>query len=185
MIILSVFHVYAQANLGGGLVTEFLTRHPLIRRAFFMLVVYFCFNAVMLEFRASREYQRMIRWPITDASVNTVTVYATSYSWGGRTNRYCPKLSYNYSVMGHSYVGHNSVFDFTCWPDGYNFVAKHQPGTSIQIAYDPADPNITIIPASVQDPGYPWGDIIGGTLFLIVLLLDLFGSRASEARSAA
>ena len=150
-----------------------------------MLVVYFCFHAVVLELRANHEYQRMIKWPVTDATINTTTVYETSYSWSGMMNRYCPKVYYNYSVMGHSYVGHNSVFDFTCWPDGYNFVAKHRPGTSIQITYDPADPDITIIPSSIQDPGYPWGDIIGGTLFLIVPLLDLFVSRASEDLSAA
>jgi hypothetical protein len=32
---------------------------------------------------------------------------------------------------------------------------------------------------------YLWGVIIGGTLFLMVLLLDLFVSRPSEGRSTA
>lgn len=44
------------------------------------------------------------------------------------------------------------VFDFVCWPDAYDFVAKHQPGASITIAYDPADPAISIVPAAIRDP---------------------------------
>jgi hypothetical protein len=61
-------------------------------------------------------------------------------------------------------------------------VAKHRPGASITIAYNPTDPAISFVPDSVRDPGYPWGDILFGVFFAVVLLADVFGSwtRGSE-----
>jgi hypothetical protein len=167
------------------LIKRFLSRHAFLRRAILILLVYGCFRAVPLEFKATREYQQIVQWPVADAVINSATVGATSYSWGWRKNRFCPKLDYNYTVKGHEYASYNSVFDFTCWPDAYNFVAQHRPGTSIQIAYDPTDPAVTIVPTSIRDPGYPWGDIVGGALFFIILVSDLFLSRPFDDRSAA
>jgi hypothetical protein len=162
-----------------------LSRYAFLRRAILLLLVYGCFRAVPLEFKATREYQRIAQWPVTDAVINSATVNVTSYSWSWRKNRFCPKLDYNYRVKEHDYVGYNSVFDFTCWPDAYNFVPQHRPGTSILIAYDPTDPAVTIVPATIRDPGYPWGDIVGGALFFIILVSDLFLSRPFEDRTVA
>ena len=163
---------------------EFFSRHPWVRRGILMLIVYFCFHAVPLEFKANREYKRVHEWPVTDAVISSSRVYETRYSWTARDDRFCPKLGYSYSVTGRHYEGYNDVFDFTCWPDAYSFVGQHPPGTHVQIAYDPANPIVSIVPTSIQDPGYPWGDMIGGTFFLVVLLCDLFLSPLSSDRSA-
>jgi hypothetical protein len=149
-----------------------------------MLVVYFCFHAVSLELKASREYTRVRQWPVTEALIVSASVNVTRYSWTGQNDRHCPLLGYTYSVMGNGYESYNSVFDFTCWPDAYNFVAQHHAGESIQIAYDPAHPVVTVIPSSIRDPGYPWVDMIGGMLFLIILVSDLSRLGPSNDRSA-
>jgi hypothetical protein len=142
----------------------------------------FCFRAVFLEVKATREYHRIANWPVTEAIIHAASVYETRFSWGSR--RFCPKIEYSYSVASHVYRSYNSVFDFVCWPNAYGFVAQHPTGTSIQIAYDPASPIITFIPSSVANPGYPWGDVIGGTLFLIMLILDLLFAGAIVRRGS-
>jgi Protein of unknown function (DUF3592) len=164
------------------LVKEFLSRHVFVRRALWMLFVYYCFHAAALEIKASRQYRQIVKWPTTEAIINSASVYETSYSWAsGRTNRFCPRLDYNYSVAGRSLAGYNRVFDFTCWPDAYKFVAQHPSGTSIPIAYDSSNPTVSVVPASIQDPGYPTVDLIGGALFLIVFLSDLFSTASAPA----
>ena len=155
---------------------SYLQRYPLVRRILLGLVVVFCFRAVPLELRASQQFRRVAKWPVTDALISSSAVYTTSYTWSGKKNRFCPILSYRYTVQTHAYIGSNSVFDLVCWPDAYDFVAQHKPGTLVAIAYDPVEPNTSIVPSAIQDPGYPWGDMIGGTVFSGILLLDMFGS---------
>jgi hypothetical protein len=112
-------------------------------------------------------------------------VYWTNYSWSRNHNRYCPQLIYKYTIKGRDYAGYNRVFDFPCWPDAYDFVAKHQPGSIVTIAYDPTDVSSSFIPSSVRDPGWPWGDVIGGIFFAALLAADLFGAwtRQSEPQT--
>jgi hypothetical protein len=43
---------------------------------------------------------------------------------------------------------------------------------------------ITIIPASVTAPEYPWLDLLGGTFFSLVLLADLFSTRKAATASS-
>jgi hypothetical protein len=161
---------------------SFLSRYPLIRRLLCLLVVYFCFHAAVLESRASRQYREVARWPVAEATVQSATPGWTSYSWSGKKNRLCPEMTYSYSAGSRRYSSYNRVFDFTCWPDAYDFVAEHRPGSSIQIAYDPSDPNVSIVPTSVRDPGYPFADIIGGCFFVLCLLADLFAPWTRQER---
>src|ERR1039457_2423999 len=109
----------------------------LLRRAILALGVIFCFRAVPLELKAAQQFKRVARWPTTQAVIRSSAVYTTSYSWSGKGNRFCPILGYGYSVQTHTYIGSNSVFDFVCWPDAYDFVAQHKPGAFVTIAYDP------------------------------------------------
>jgi hypothetical protein len=129
-----------------------------------------------MELRARQQFKQVAKWPVTQALISSSAVYTASYTWSGRQNRFCPILNYKYAVQTRTYVGSNSVFDFVCWPDAYDFVAQHKPGTFVPIAYDPSDPTTSIIPSAMRDPGYPYGDIIGGIVFAVILLVDLFGS---------
>jgi hypothetical protein len=158
-------------------IKEFLSRYALLRRAFLVLVIYYCFHAVPLEIKASRMYREVAQWPVAEASVLSASVTVTRFSWSPKSNRFCPDMEYSYSVAGKKYTTRNRVFDFGCWPDAYRFVAKHQPGTSILIAYDPTNPMSTIVPSSVSDTGFPWGDVLGGTLLVLVLMGDIFLAR--------
>ena len=155
--------------------------YPLVRRAVLALVIYFCFHAAVLESRASRRYREVTTWPMTQAVISSGNVFSTSYSWSGKRNRFCPQLTYKYTIKGRDYAGSNRVFDFTCWPDAYDFIAQHQPGSAVTIAYDPTDASISFIPASVRDPGYPWGDVIAGTVLAVLLAVDLFGACTRQA----
>src|SRR5215469_4841186 len=96
---------------------RFLQRYPLLRRAGLLLVVFLFFHSAVLELRASRQYREVAKWPVTQASITSSTVYWTSYSWSGKQNRACPKLRYKYVVQARSYDGDNQIFDFECWPD--------------------------------------------------------------------
>jgi len=156
-------------------------RHPFFRRALLVIVIFYCFRGAVLEFRASRHYQQVAKWPVTEAVISSSAVYWTSYSWSGRRTRYCPKLRYTYAVQGQKYDEYNEVFDFVCWPDAYDFVSQHQPGATIKVAYDPKKPAVSIAPEAVRDPGYPWGDIIGGVVFSAFLLIDLFGAWTTDS----
>jgi hypothetical protein len=156
------------------------TTAPLLHRTLLALVVFFCFRAVVLEMRASQQYKRVSKWPITHAQISSSIVYTTSYSWTGKTNRFCPQLTYSYTVQKHDYVSSNRVFDFVCWPDAYDFVAQHKPGTMVTIAYDPSDPNVSVIPSAVKDPGYPWGDLLGGIALTAVLLFGTWKLESTQ-----
>jgi hypothetical protein len=37
------------------------------------------------------------------------------------------------------------------------------------------------VPDAVQDPGYPWVDIIAGIVFAAILIADLFGVWVSKS----
>jgi Protein of unknown function (DUF3592) len=170
--------------------SNYLWRYPLIRRLLCLLIVYFCFHAAVLESRASRQYRTITHWPKTEATVQSATPGWTSYSWSYKNNRYCPQMTYSYSIADRDYSSYNRVFDFVCWPDAYDFVAQHQRGTLIQVAYDPSDPRVSIVPASVRDPGYPVADLAGGCFFLLCLLVDLYaswswrGTSSTDARTS-
>lgn len=92
-----------------------------------------------------------------------------------------PQAELQVHLQTRTYDGYNRVFDFVFWPDAYDFVTQHKPGAFIAIAYDPADPAISLIPDAVRDPGYPWGDIIGGIIFVAILLADVFGTWTLES----
>jgi hypothetical protein len=163
------------------MVSKFLQRHWFLRRALFLLGVFFCFRAAMLEFMATRQYQQVAKWPFTQALIGSSSVYTMSYSWSGKSLRYCPMLRYVCNVEGRTYNGYNRVFDFVCWPDANDYVACHQSGTSVKIAYDPADPAVSIVPDAVRDPGYPCGDAIGGVIFAAILFIDVFWGWTAES----
>jgi uncharacterized protein DUF3592 len=156
------------------MINNLLRRYPFIRRLLCLLIVYFCFHAAVAESRASRQYREVARWPVAEATIQSATPGWTSYSWSGKKNRNCPEMTYSYLVASRRYSSYNRVFDFVCWPDAYDFVGQHRPGTLIQIAYNPADPRVSIVPASVRDPGFPVEDLVGGCFFLLCLLVDLF-----------
>jgi len=153
-----------------------LLDYPIFRRSLCLVAIYFLFHSAALELRASRQYRQVVKWPTIPAIVESATVTWTKYSWSWKTNRYCPQLTYGYSLNGHSYFGKNEVFDFVCWPDAYDFVAQHPRGSSIQIAYDPTNLATSVVPSSVRDPGYPSGDMIGGAFLLFIVLVDIFAS---------
>jgi hypothetical protein len=157
----------------------------LFRRTILALGVIFCFRAVPLELKAGQQFKHVAKWPVTKALIRSSAVYTTSYTWSGKRNRFCPILDYGYTVQTHTYVGSDSVFDFVCWPDAYDFVAQHKPGAFVTIAYDPSNPTTSIIPSAVRDPGYPWGDIIGGIILAAILLADIFRPWTCEPASQA
>jgi hypothetical protein len=86
-------------------------------------------------------------------------------------------MNYSYSVSGRTYTNRNQVFDFSCWPNAQDFVAKYGPGSSLPIAYDPMNPNTTVVPSSIVDSWLPWEDLLGGFFFLILLAADVIAVR--------
>jgi hypothetical protein len=148
-----------------------------LRRIALLLIVFFCFQAVPLEIGAKEKYRVVSQWPVTHAVVQSASVSITSFSWSPKKIRYCPDMEYSYSVAGRTYTNRNQIFDFSCWPDAHDFVAKYGPGSSIPVAYDPSNPNTTVIPSSIVDTWLPWEDLLGGLFFLVVLAVDLIATR--------
>jgi Protein of unknown function (DUF3592) len=154
--------------------------YRLLRRLALLLFVFYCFRAVRLEFGAKEKYREISRWPVAHAVVQSASVSLTSFSWSPRKIRYCPDMEYSYSVAGRTYTNRNQIFDFSCKPDADGFVAKYGPGTSVLIAYDPTNPNTTVIPSSIVDAWDVWVDLIGGIFFSVVLLADLSATRSES-----
>ncbi len=150
------------------------------RRIFVLFVAWYCFKAMGMEKKAERMYQEIHRWPVTEAVIDTTSVSWKDVHWGGY--RCCPKLRYSYSIAGINYQGSNSIFDFTCWPSGYDFIAQHKPGTTIQIAYDPKDLNTSLVLFDIQRPSSPWLSCIVGVFCLALLALDLSGFWEKEKK---
>jgi hypothetical protein len=107
-------------------------------------------------------------------------VSVTSFSWLDHPINRCPDLEYSYSVAGHTYMSRNQVFDLSCRPNADDFVAKYGPGSSIPVAYDPINPNTTVIPSSIVDAWDVdvWVDLLGGMFFLVFLVADLSATRS-------
>jgi hypothetical protein len=152
---------------------DFLSRHRFFRCALFVVVAAAVFWIGSLQLKASREYGRATRWPVTAAKIASSHGYVARYSWSDLGNKNCAKLTYSYVAMGQQLEATNTNLNFVCWPDGYDFAAQHPAGTAVQIAYDPSNPFVTFVPSSVRDPGFPWGYSIFGTLFGVAALVDL------------
>lgn len=152
----------------------------LLRRVALLLIVFFCFRAVALEFRARGKYREITRWPVTQAVVKSARVSVTGFSWNTKLINRCPDLEYSYSVSGHAYTGRNQVFDLSCRPNADDFVAKYGPGSSIPIAYDATNPNMTVIPSSIVEAWDVWVDLLGGLFFLLLLMVDLSATRSES-----
>ena len=85
-------------------------------------------RAVPLEIRAERKYREISSWPVTHAVVQSASVSITNFSWSPKKIRDCPDMEYSYSIAGRTYTTRNQIFDFNCWPDANDFVAKYGPG---------------------------------------------------------
>jgi len=151
-----------------------------LRRLALLLIVFYCFRAVPLEIRAKEKYREISRWPVTHAVVQSASVSPTGFSWSPRKTNYCPEMEYSYSVAGRTYTNRNQNFDFSCRPDAHDFVAKYGPGSSISIAYDPINPNTTVIPSSIVDAWDVWVDLLGGIFFLVLLVADLSATQSES-----
>jgi len=116
------------------------------------LITFVCSDAAFREMQAHQRYQEVAKWPVTKAVITGDVVSWTSYSWSSKRNRDCPKIEYTYTAGGRNYRENNSVFDFVCWPDAYDFVAQHRTGTNLEVAYNPDDPTVTVVPDSVRTP---------------------------------
>src|ERR1700740_1457446 len=101
----------------------------LVRRLAWLLIVSYCSRAVPLEIKARGKYREISRWPVTHAVVQSANVSITSFSWSSKKTRFCPEFEYTYSVAGRTYTNRNQIFDFSCWPDAYDFISKHGPGS--------------------------------------------------------
>jgi hypothetical protein len=152
----------------------------LVRRLALLLIVFYCFRAVPLEIRAERKYREISSWPVTHAVVQSASVSITNFSWSPKKIRDCPDMEYSYSIAGRTYTTRNQIFDFNCWPDANDFVAKYGPGSSIPIAYDPVNPNTTVKPSSIVAARDWWVDLLGGLFFLVLLVADLSATRSES-----
>jgi hypothetical protein len=154
--------------------------YVIVRRFAWLMIIFYCFRAVPLEIKSREKFREISRWPVTNAVVQSSGVSITSFSWSSRNSRFCPNIEYTYSIAGRTYTNRNQVFDLSCWPDAYNFVAKYGPGSPIVIAYDPTNPKTTVVPSSVVDTWLPWEDLLAGFIFLAVLATDLLATRGQS-----
>ena len=145
-------------------------------RVFLLLMAWLSLRAIKPEMRAHKEFREVAAWPVTSAQVHSADSYWKRNSWGG--SRFCAKLEYSYSVEGRLYRGTNSIFDFGCHPDGYDVAAAHPPGSTVQVAYNPTDAAVTVVPGTFTDPGYPWFDMIAGTACLLIALWNILRSTS-------
>jgi Protein of unknown function (DUF3592) len=143
------------------------------RRVLLLCATWYFFAGVTFEMKAARRYEEVSGWPVTQAVIETTSVSWQEDSLGGY--RCCPKLRYRYFVAGAQYRGSNSTFDFSCSPNGYDFIAQHKADTTIQIAYDPNDVKVSLVRADLLPPSSPWPSCVVGVFCLALLASDLAG----------
>lgn len=154
-----------------------------VRRVILLLAACYCFNGVIVSIKASRQYHQIADWPVAQAFIRYSAVVSTNSYVFLRARNSCPRFNYEYTVQSRAYSEYNRTLDFRCLPDAYYFTREHPAGTYISIAYDPANPSVSIVPVTVQDPGRSWGNILGGSVVLVLFLLDMFGTWKPEESS--
>jgi hypothetical protein len=97
----------------GTIMKDFLQRHPLLRRALLLLIVFYCLHGAVLELRAHRQYQQVAKWPEAQAGLTSSGVYSTNYSWNATGGRSCPRLEYTYTV-GVAHMRDTTRFSISC-----------------------------------------------------------------------
>jgi len=156
---------------------DFLRRHTIFRRVFLVLLFFFSFRAAVLEIRANTIYREVTVWPRTDAKIFSADVLVTNFLWSYQQSNFCANFRFSYTVSGRTFVERNRTLGLACWPEGYSFIREHQPGSLIEIAYNPADPSIAVVPSNLDKPGFPWFDLFGGICLFILLCFDVLSSR--------
>lgn len=128
--------------------------------------------------RASREGKRQRSWPVTNG---TVTSAALGTVHGGPDRRrgpgYVPQIGYDYEVAGKRYsasrigVVPSQGYTRVC---SEQLLAQYQPGTTVSVHYDPADPATATLRPAAKGGGFI---VALGVIFIVVgapvLLLGL------------
>src|SRR5271157_1936747 len=165
------------------IVTPF-ERWPFLKRLVLLSVIFFCFRTATKQYNARLQYAESQSWPVTEAAVVSADVDCVHYSYPILgCGRYCPQLSYKYSVGGEPFYATNQVFDFKC-VNVADFVDQHAPGKTVHISYNPHNPKTTLIPEVVRDPGFPFEDLALGVLFFFLFVADLAISWHGEEQTA-
>lgn len=90
-------------------------------------------------------------------------------SYNSKTHRttvtYSPKIDYEYSVMGQKYNGTKPTFGYAAYDyrTASEKIAPYQPGTSVQVHYNPSDPSNAVLETKAA----------GATTMLIVGIIFL------------
>lgn len=110
-----------------------------------------------------REQRASASWPSVQGTVVSATVVERRRR-GGPTFR--PAIEYEYTINGTVYRSdrHRVIKNWrnTSWAG--DVVARHPPGSALNVYYDPSDPA-----RAVLSPGGGWGDTGAITLFRVML----------------
>ncbi len=146
------------------------------RAVFFLLIALLVFNKppmpLPLQIRSSGHYRQIMKWPGAEGKVVSSSWKSIGRAIETGERRFCPVVEYTYVVDGRRYQGQNEAFEFACNPASFKYVVL-KAGASIGIAYDPADPSISVIPDALLNPGFPWGRLIYTIVWAVALAIFL------------
>jgi hypothetical protein len=124
------------------------------------------------QIKTAGHYRQIMKWPKANASVISSSWESMIRNKSTGEKQFCSILEYAYIVDGRIYKGQNEVFEFSCNPASFKYVVIRT-GSSIGIAYDPANPAISIIPDTLLNPGFPWGGLIYTIILALILAIFL------------
>ena len=134
--------------------------------------------------RSARKATASQRWPSTTGRIlaSQVTSHRSLNSNGTHTTIYKPQIQYEYIAEGQSYqsaqLSYSMVDGMSAegWAEG--IVDKYQPGSNVQVYYNPAKPADAVLEHASGGLGRILVLILGGVeLFLIVFLVSALTGR--------
>ena len=106
------------------------------------------------------------QWPTTSGRVDSSRVVSDQRSDSASQS---PLVEYSYEVGGQTYAAKRVSFDLAATLLADKVVAQYPVGSEVQVAYDPADPNVAVLQPGGRGPGgYAYTMALIGPIILIV-----------------
>jgi hypothetical protein len=129
--------------------------------------------------RSARKATASQRWPSTTGRILTaqVTSHRSLNSSGTYTTIYKPQMQYEYTAEGQRYQSSQLSYSMVdgmsaeSWAEG--IVDRYQPGSSVEVYYNPAKPDDAVLEHSGGGLGRLLVLILGGVELILVVILVL------------
>ena len=116
-------------------------------------------------------------WPSVKGIMNAVDLHVTRASGEDDADTFQPRVAYSYSVDGKELAGTRIDFTrlhFVSEAKARARIASYSVGAPVQVAYNPADPAVSVLDRTRQPPNVSFWTVFALVLTLILIGIGLF-----------